>query len=84
MARKKEEQRELTPLVRARMALESGDARRARKLAAEALKDGPEAEKDEAGKLLQRLEPDPQPLLVAGGVLVLIAIACWLAILRHH
>jgi FimV-like protein len=84
MARKKEEQRELTPFVRAKMAMEVGDARSARKLATEAAQSGPEPEREEARRLLSRLEPDPQPMLVAAGVLLLIAIACWLAIFHHH
>jgi FimV-like protein len=84
MARKSkaEEPSALTPFAKARMALESGDARRARKLASEAAASGPENERDEARKLLTRLEPDPQPLLVAAAVLILIIIAAWLAILR--
>jgi FimV-like protein len=82
MARKKEDQRELTPFMRAKMAMESGDARSARKLATEAAQSGPENEREDARKLLARLEPDLQPMLVGAGVLILIIIACWLAILR--
>jgi len=73
-----------SPLKRARWALKAGNSRQARQLAAEAAASGPEAERDEARKLAQQLEPDLQPLLVVGAVLILIIIAAWLAILRHN
>jgi hypothetical protein len=72
-----------SPLRRARAALAAGNARRARQLAAEAAASGPEPERAEARKLAQQLEPDLQPLLVVGAVLILIIVAAWLAILRH-
>lgn len=70
-------------LWRARWAMEAGDVRRARTLAAEAARTGPDAEKAEAQRLLHRLGPDPRALMVAAAVLVLIAIAAWFAILRR-
>jgi hypothetical protein len=73
-----------SPLRRARAALVAGNARQARQLAAEAASTGPAAEREEGRKLAQQLEPDPQPLLVVGAVLILIIVAAWLAILRHH
>jgi hypothetical protein len=73
-----------TALGKARWALEAGDVRRARQLAAEAARSGPETERPEAEALLRKLGPDPRALLTVGAVLVLIAIAAWLAILRGH
>jgi hypothetical protein len=73
-----------TPLARARWALEAGDVRRARQLAAEAARSGPEPERPEAEALLRRLGPDMRAIAVAAGVLVLIILAAWLAILRPH
>jgi hypothetical protein len=73
-----------TPLERARAALVAGNAKAARQLANEAATSGPEAERDEARALAGQLAPDLQPLLVISGVLVLIIIAAWLAILRQH
>src|SRR5947208_396629 len=72
-----------TPLAKARWALEAGDVRRARQLANEAARSGPESERSEAEALLRKLGPDPRALLVAAIVLVMIVIAAWLAILRH-
>jgi len=72
-----------TALGKARWALEAGDVRRARQLAAEAARSGPEAERPEAEALLRKLGPDPRALLTVAIVLVLIAIAAWLAILRR-
>jgi hypothetical protein len=71
-----------TPLAKARWALEAGDVRRARQLATEAAQSGPESERADAAALLRRLGPDPRALLAAAIVLVLIAIAAWLGILR--
>jgi len=71
-----------TPLAKARWALEAGDVRRARELAAEAARTGPEAERAEAQALLQRLGPDLRAVAVAAVVLLLILVAAWLAILR--
>ena len=71
-----------TPLGKARWALEAGDVRRARSLAAEAARSGPEPERAQADALLKRLGPDPRAILVAAAVLVLIVIAAWAAILR--
>jgi hypothetical protein len=71
-----------TPLAKARWALEAGDVRRARELAAEAARSGPESERPEAEALLRRLGPDMRAIAVAAGVLVLILIAAWVAILR--
>ncbi|TMA76408.1 MAG: hypothetical protein E6J58_06170 [Deltaproteobacteria bacterium] len=71
-----------TPLAKARWALEAGDIRRARQLANEAARSGPESERAEAEALLRKLGPDPRALLVAAIVLVMIVIAAWLAILR--
>ncbi|HTO99578.1 MAG TPA: hypothetical protein VMK66_21160 [Myxococcales bacterium] len=73
-----------TPLAKARWALEAGDIRRARSLAAEAARSGPEADRPAAQDLLQRLGPDPRAILTAAAVLVLIVIAAWLAILRRR
>jgi hypothetical protein len=72
-----------SPLRRARWAMEAGDVRRARSLAAEAAKTGSEPEKVEAQRLLERLGPDPRALMVVAAVLVLISIAAWFAILRR-
>ncbi len=71
-----------SPLAKARWALEAGDIRRARALAAEAARSGPEAERAEADAFYRRLGPDPRAILTAAAVLVLIVIAAWLAILR--
>ena len=72
-----------SPLKRARAALLAGNARLARQLAEEAATSGPEADRDEARALASQLQPDLQPILVIGAVLVLIIIAAWLAILRR-
>ncbi|HUJ27437.1 MAG TPA: hypothetical protein VLW85_15540 [Myxococcales bacterium] len=74
----------VSPLARAKWSLEVGDVRRARALAREAAQAGPEADRAEAERLLARLRPDPAAMLTVAAVLVLIAIAAWLAILRHH
>jgi hypothetical protein len=71
-----------TPLAKARWALEAGDLRRARRLASDAARSGPEAERPDAEALLRKLGPDPRALLVAAIVLAMIVIAAWLAILR--
>lgn len=71
-----------TPLGKARWALEAGDVRRARQLAAEAARSGPESERAEAQALLDRLGPDLAALLTAAAVLLLIMFAAWAAILR--
>ena len=71
-----------TPLAKARWALEAGDVRRARQLAAEAARSGPEFERAEAEALLRRLGPDMRAFATAAVVLLLIVIAAWLAILR--
>lgn len=63
--------------------MEAGDVRRARALAAQAVRSGTEGERAEAERLLERLGPDPRALLVAAFVLALIAVAAWLAILRR-
>jgi hypothetical protein len=73
-----------TPLAKARWALEAGDVRRARALANEAARTGPESDRADAEALLRKLGPDPRALLVAAIVLVMIALAAWLAILRTH
>ena len=73
-----------TPLAKARWALEAGDIRRARALAAEGVRSGPEDERAAAADLLKRLGPDPRAILAAAVVLVLIVIAAWAAILRTH
>ena len=73
-----------TPLGRARWMLEAGDVRRARQYAREAADAGPEGERGEARELLERLQPDRAALLVAAAVLLLIAVAAWVAILRVH
>jgi hypothetical protein len=73
-----------SPLERARAALVAGNARAARQLADEAAANGPEAEREEARALAGQLAPDFTPLLVISGVLILIIVAAWLAILRHH
>ena len=71
-----------TPLGRARWLLEVGDVRRARLLAEEAARSGPEAERADARALLQRLRPDRDSVLAAAVVLGLILFAAWVAILR--
>ncbi len=71
-----------TPLAKARWALESGDVRRARELAAEVARSGPEADRAEAEALLRRLGPDMRAVAIAAIVLLLIVIAAWVAILR--
>jgi len=73
-----------TPLAKARWALEAGDIRRARALAAEAARSGPESERADAEALFKKLGPDPRAILTAALVLVLIAIAAWAAILRRR
>jgi hypothetical protein len=73
-----------TPLGKARWALEAGDVRRARALASEAARSGPESERAEAQALLRKLGPDTRAILTAAAVLLLILIAAWLAILRAH
>jgi len=69
-----------TPLAKARWALEAGDVRRARELAAEAVRSGPESECAEAEALLRRLGPDMRAIAVAAVVLLLILIAAWAGI----
>jgi hypothetical protein len=71
-----------TPLAKARWALEAGDVRRARELAAEAARVGPESERAEAEALLRRLGPDMRAIAVAAVVLLMILIAAWVTILR--
>jgi FimV-like protein len=71
-----------TPLGRARWLLEVGDVRRARTLAEEAVKSGPESERAEARALLDRLRPDRASILAVVVVLLLILFAAWAAILR--
>jgi hypothetical protein len=71
-----------TPLGKARWALEAGDVRRARRLAAEAAENGPESERAAARALLERLGPDMRAIAVAAVVLALILVAAWAAILR--
>jgi hypothetical protein len=73
-----------TPLAKARWALEAGNVRRARSLAAEAARSGPEAERADADHLFELLGPDPRAILTAAMVLVLIVIAAWAAILRQR
>jgi hypothetical protein len=73
-----------TPLAKARWALEAGDVRRARELAAEAARSGPERDRQDAEALLRKLGPDMRAVAVACGVLLLIVIAAWMAILRRH
>src|SRR6185312_1436432 len=72
----------VSPLDKARWSLEAGDVRRARSLAEEAARSGPEGDRAEAERLLARLRPDPVALLIVAGVLVLIVIAAWAALLR--
>ena len=71
-------------LAKARQVLDEGNVRRAREYAQEAASTGPEAERGEARALLDRLAPDRTVLLVIGGVLLLIVLAAWAAILRTH
>jgi hypothetical protein len=71
-----------TPLGKARWALEAGDVRRARQLAAEAARSGPESERAEARALLEKLGPDLAALITAAVVLALIVFAAWAAILK--
>ena len=71
-----------TALGKARWMLEAGDVRRARQYAQGAARAGSEAERAEARALLERLAPDRTALLVIGGVLLMIVLAAWAAILR--
>lgn len=73
-----------TPLAKARWALEAGDVRRARELAAEAARSGPQSDRADAEALLRKLGPDMRAMAVAAAVLLLIVIAAWLAILRQR
>lgn len=73
-----------TALGKARWMLEAGDVRRAREYARQAASAGTEAEQAEGRALLELLKPDRAALLVIGGVLLLIVLAAWLAILRTH
>jgi len=73
-----------TPLAKARWALEAGDVRRARELAAEAVRTGPESERAEAEALLRRLGPDMRAVAVVAVVLLLILIAAWAGIFAKH
>jgi FimV-like protein len=86
MARKKAEARReeapVSPLARARVALERGDVRRARQLLAEVAEAGLAGEREEARRLLERTGPDPRALMTVVLVLLLILFAAWAAILR--
>ena len=73
-----------TPLAKARWALEAGDVRRARELAAGAACSGPQSDRADAEALLRKLGPDMRAIAVAAAVLLLIVIAAWLAILRQR
>jgi hypothetical protein len=73
-----------SPLEKARWALEVGDVRRARSLAEEAARSGPDADRAEAGRLLTRLRPDPVAMITVAAVLLLIIFAAWAAILRSR
>lgn len=64
--------------------LAAGDVRRARELAEEALRTGPEPERADARALLEQIKPDRTALLTAAIVLGMIVLAAWLAILRPH
>ena len=85
MARKKAEVQGAPAgaLDRAREALERGNVRRARELLAEVAASGAEREKEQARRLLERTGPDRKALLTIAGVLLLILVATWAAILRH-
>jgi FimV-like protein len=86
MARKKAEgQLEQAPaslLARARVALERGEVRGARRMLEEAIASGPPGEREEAQRLLHRTRPDPRALLTVVLVLLLILFAAWAGILR--
>lgn len=69
---------------KARWMLQLGDVRRARAFAEQALGSGSEVDKAEARALLDRLGPDRAAMLAAGGVLALIMVAAWVAILHGH
>jgi FimV-like protein len=71
-------------LALARAALERGNVRKARQLAAEVVAGGPPAERAEAQALLDRTRPDSRALQTVGAVLLLIILAAWLAIFRAH
>jgi hypothetical protein len=87
MARKSKAEEIVPPrrtlLQEAQAALGSGNVRLARQRAAQAAESGPEAERAEARRLLDRLAPDRMALIAVAVVLVLIIIAAWLAILRR-
>jgi len=86
MARKKAEARiEQAPaslLARARVTLERGDVRSARRMLQEAIESGPPGEREEAQRLLDRTRPDPRALWTVVLVLLVILFATWVAILR--
>ena len=90
MAKKTETRREAlaaaptTSMGKARWMLQLGDVRRARGFAEQALSSGSEADKAEARALLDQLGPDRAAMLAAGGVLALIMVAAWVAILHGH
>jgi hypothetical protein len=68
----------------ARAALARGDVRTARRIAREIAASGSGAERDAALRLLGQLAPDPAALIVAAAVLVVIAVAAWLALFRSR
>ncbi len=84
MAKKEKAGAAPTPLWLAKEALAAGDARRARALAEQAAASGPEGEREEARKLVERLKPDAQSIYAAAVVLFLILLAAWLAIFRRR
>jgi hypothetical protein len=58
--------------------------RTARRLAKDAAMTGSEADRSAARRLLADLSPDPAALLAAAAVLLVIALAAWLALFRAH
>ena len=66
----------------ARAAVSRGDLRAARRLASEAARTGPEADRQAAQRLLASLGPDPAALLAATLVLLALALTAWLTLFR--
>jgi len=73
-----------TPLAKARWALEAGDVRRARELAAEAARAGPESERAEPRRCCAGWGPTLRAIAVAAVVLLLIVIAALGGIFGKH
>ena len=71
-----------SPLARAQIAMQSGDFRTARSLAAEVAAQGDDKEREQAHRILASISPDRAALIAAACVLVVIALAAILALFR--